>query len=176
MRKRTQARELALQLLYQVDLLRGDVTRKDQDAFLAEHTDDEDVRAYARTLVDGTLEHRAEADSHIEEVAKNWELSRMAIIDRNILRMGIFELIHRAFEVPPKVAINEAVDLAKKFSTKNSSAFVNGILDKIKERWAPSPSQPAAQPAESPEPPEPSGSPPQPSPPQQRQPEQPDAS
>ncbi len=133
MRRRTQAREVALQLLYQIDLLRGDVPEEDRERFLAEHAEAHEVREFARALVAGVERHRAEIDAAIDEVAKNWELGRMPVIDRNILRMGILELVYRD-DVPPKVAINEAVDLAKKYSTKNSSAFVNGILDKIRER------------------------------------------
>jgi transcription antitermination factor NusB len=136
MRKRTQARELALQLLYQVDLLRGKLTREEEERFLAEHAESAEVREYARAVVDGVARDRAAIDAAIDEVAKNWELGRMAVIDRNILRMGIYELLYRD-DIPPKVAINEAVDLAKKYSTKNSSAFVNGILDKVKERRLP---------------------------------------
>ncbi len=137
MRKRTQAREIALQILYQLDLLKGDVPEGERERFMVEHAEGPDVREYARTLIAGTVAHRPGIDRIIEEVAKNWELSRMAIIDRNILRMAIYELLHRD-DIPPKVAINEAVDLAKKYSTKNSSAFVNGILDKVKDRRPPS--------------------------------------
>ncbi len=134
MRKRTQGRELALQILYQVDLLKG-LPDEERARFLAEHAEGPEVREFATALVDGVLARREEIDVEIEEVAKNWELGRMAIIDRNILRMGILELVYRSDEIPPKVAINEAVDLAKKYSTKNSSAFVNGILDKVRERF-----------------------------------------
>jgi transcription antitermination factor NusB len=143
MRKRTQGRELALQLLYQVDLLTK-LAADEQERFLAEHAEGPEVREFARSLVSGVAEHRAEIDTEIEEVAKNWELGRMAIIDRNILRMGVLELCYRSEDIPPKVAINEAVDLAKKYSTKNSSGFVNGILDKIRERFvARRPAKPA---------------------------------
>lgn len=137
MRRRTQARELALQLLYQVDLLRSSLTHEEEDRFLLEHAEGAEVREYARAIVDGVAAERPAIDAVIDDVAKNWELGRMAVIDRNVLRMGIFELLYRQ-DIPPKVAINEAVDLAKKYSTKNSSAFVNGILDKAKERrpWA----------------------------------------
>jgi transcription antitermination factor NusB len=145
MRKRTQAREIALQILYQLDLLEGDVPEAQQARFLSEHAEGPDVREYARTLIQGTLSHRAEIDRTIEEVAKNWELGRMAIIDRNILRMAIYEILYRD-DIPPKVAINEAVDLAKKYSTKNSSAFVNGILDKVKERRPSRGPEPAPEP------------------------------
>jgi transcription antitermination factor NusB len=164
MRKRTQARELALQLLYQVDLLRGKLTRDEEDRFLTDHAEGFEVRAYARALADGVAENRPAIDAAIDDVAKNWELGRMAVIDRNVLRMGIFELLYRP-DIPPKVAINEAVDLAKKYSTKNSSAFVNGILDKIMEiagkrepapggaprTPAPPPPPPASEPAPGPE-------------------------
>jgi transcription antitermination factor NusB len=134
MRKRTQGRELALQLLYQVDLLRG-LAENERERFLGEHAEGAEVREFARGLVAGVAEHQKEIDEEIEEVAKNWDLGRMAIIDRNILRMGVLELVYRSSEIPPKVAINEAVDLAKKYSTKNSCAFVNGILDKIRVRF-----------------------------------------
>lgn len=134
MRKRTQGRELALQVLYQVDLLQT-FSEDERERFLTEHAEGHDVREFAKSLVDGVGLHRPAIDLEIEEVAKNWELGRMAIIDRNILRMGVLELCYRSAEIPPKVAINEAVDLAKKYSTKNSSAFVNGILDKIRERF-----------------------------------------
>ena len=134
MRKRTQGRELALQLLYQVDLLTK-LPTDEQEKFLAEHAEGPEVREFAQSLVAGVAEHHADIDAEIEEVAKNWELGRMAIIDRNILRMGVLELCYRSDDIPPKVAINEAVDLAKKYSSKNSSGFVNGILDKVRERF-----------------------------------------
>ncbi len=133
MRKRTQGRELALQVLYQIDLLKG-LPRDEQDRFLTEHAEGVEVREFASGLVDAVVKNRAEIDVEIEDVAKNWELGRMAIIDRNILRIGIQEIVYGAGDPPPKVAINEAVDLAKKYSSKNSSAFVNGILDKVFQR------------------------------------------
>lgn len=133
MRKRTQGRELALQTLYQIDLIKSFSTAE-RDAFLATNAEGDDQRTFATSLVMGVLAHKAEIDEEIEEVAKNWELDRMAIVDRNILRMGVLELCYRGDEIPPKVAINEGVDLAKKYSTKNSSGFVNGILDKVRER------------------------------------------
>ena len=77
------------------------------------------------------LEHRQEADPHIMKHAKNWDLHRIAAVDRNVLRLAIFEMLHRE-DIPPVVSINEAVDIAKKFSTQDSGKFVNGILDKVK--------------------------------------------
>ena len=89
------------------------------------------IRLFAEPLIRGALENRAEADELIKKHAKNWELHRIAAVDRNILRLGIFEMLHRE-DIPPVVSINEAVDIAKKFSTQDSGKFVNGILDKVK--------------------------------------------
>jgi len=135
MRKRTQARELALQLMYQLDL-RGDEILDEVNAALAPGAGDPEMLDFARELVHGCREKRAEIDRQIEEVAKNWQLKRMAAIDRNILRLATYELLYRE-DIPPLVTINEAIDIAKKFSTKNSGPFVNGILDNIRLRAAP---------------------------------------
>ena len=89
------------------------------------------LRLFADPLILGTLQHRAEADAVITKHAKNWDISRMAAVDRNILRLAIFEMLHRD-DIPPVVSINEAVDIAKKFSTDDSGKFVNGILDKVR--------------------------------------------
>ena len=131
MRKRTQGRELALQLLYQIDL-RGDDVLQEVDAYLdAEGGGDPEIRGFAKELIHGYLDRRVEIDRRIEEVARNWQLRRMAAIDRNILRLGATELLYRT-DIPPLVAINEAIEIAKKYSTKNSGPFVNGILDNIR--------------------------------------------
>lgn len=135
MRKRTQARELALQLMYQLDL-RGDEILEEVEATLAPGSGDPEMLVFARELVHGCREKQAEIDRQIEEVAKNWQLKRMAAIDRNILRLATYELLYRE-DIPPLVTINEAIDIAKKFSTKNSGPFVNGILDNIRLRSAP---------------------------------------
>ena len=132
MRKRTLARELALQALYELDVRDArDLSRLDE--FLAEYAEDEDVAGFARDLVAGTWEHRAQIDARIEKVARNWELRRMAVVDRNILRLAAFELLHRE-DIPPLVSINEAIEMAKKFSTRNSGPFVNGILDNLRTK------------------------------------------
>jgi len=89
------------------------------------------VRLFAEPLIRGTLEHRAEIDQQITKHAKNWELHRMATVDRNVLRLALYEMLYRD-DIPPVVSINEAVDIAKKFSTQDSGKFVNGILDKVK--------------------------------------------
>jgi N utilization substance protein B len=93
--------------------------------------DEAAVRAFAEQLIRGTLEHRDEIDREIERVSQNWKLHRLAAVDRNVLRLAIFEMKHRA-DIPPVVSINEAVDIARKFSTGDSGRFVNGLLDRIK--------------------------------------------
>jgi len=90
-----------------------------------------EVRLFAEPLIRGTLQYRDEADAIITKHAINWELHRIAAVDRNILRLAIYEMLHRD-DIPPVVSINEAVDIAKKFSTQDSGKFVNGILDKVK--------------------------------------------
>lgn len=94
-------------------------------------TDEAEIRLFADPLIRGSLEHRNESDEVIKKHAKNWDLHRIAAVDRNILRLAIFEMLHRD-DIPPVVSINEAVDIAKKFSTQDSGKFVNGILDKVK--------------------------------------------
>jgi len=135
MKKRTRARELALQFLYQLDL-RGTEILDEARSFFRTEESDKASRDFATQLVNGVVEHKEELDSVIRSVAQNWEITRMAVIDRNVLRMAAFELFHCP-DIPPKVAINEAIELGKRFSTQNSGAFINGILDKIKDRAAP---------------------------------------
>jgi len=94
-------------------------------------TEEAAVRLFAEPLIRGALEHRDESDSIITKHARNWELHRIAAVDRNILRLAIYEMLHRD-DIPPVVSINEAVDIAKKFSTQDSGKFVNGILDKVR--------------------------------------------
>jgi len=95
-------------------------------------TEDTALRQFAERLIRGVLEHRDQLDEQIKTHAKNWDLHRMAVVDRNILRLGMYEMLYRD-DIPPVVSINEAVDIAKKFSTEDSGKFVNGILDKVKE-------------------------------------------
>jgi transcription antitermination factor NusB len=135
MRKRTQARELALQLLYQLDL-RGEEILSEIEAYLSDPAGDKEINLFAKDLLFGYWERRDLIDRKIEEVAKNWQLKRMAAIDRNILRLATYELLFRD-DIPPLVSINEAIDIAKKYSTKNSGPFVNGILDNIRLTAAP---------------------------------------
>jgi N utilization substance protein B len=134
-RVRTRARELALQFLFQADFHDADY-RLELEAFLDEalagKAGETEARAYARELVDGVLRHRGEIDAKIQEAAKNWDLQRMAGADRNALRIGCFELLYGK-SVPMKVAINEAIELGKRYSTEASGAFINGILDRIRK-------------------------------------------
>ena len=89
------------------------------------------LRLFAEPLIRGTLENRDKLDEQIRKFAQNWDLHRMAVVDRNVLRLAIYEMLFRD-DIPPVVSINEAVDIAKKFSTEDSGKFVNGILDKVK--------------------------------------------
>ena len=97
----------------------------------AVHSKDDDVRQYANRLVLGVGRELAALDAAIQAISNRWRLARMALVDRNLLRLGAFELIHLKDEVPRKVALNEAVELAKRFGSAESRAFVNGILDRI---------------------------------------------
>lgn len=94
-------------------------------------TEEMAVRAFADQLIRGVLEHKQTCDDTIKKYLKNWDMERVALIDRNILRLAVYEMLFRE-DIPPVVSINEAVDIAKKYSTEDSGKFVNGILDKIK--------------------------------------------
>jgi transcription antitermination protein NusB len=96
-----------------------------------ESSEEAATRLFAENLVKGVLEHRNELDEQIKKYAQNWDLHRMAVVDRNVLRLAIYEMMFRE-DIPPIVSINEAVDIAKRFSTEESGKFVNGILDKVK--------------------------------------------
>ena len=127
---RTAGRELALRLLYLLDM-RGKETADSQINFvLTSEQVKHQSQNFARTLYEGTRDNLAELDAKIAETAVNWDISRMAYIDKAILRMGIYELLHCP-DIPPKVTISEALELAKKYSTDKSSSFINGILDAI---------------------------------------------
>ena len=134
MRKRTQSREFALQVLYKIDITK-DECDKSLESFWQnnEKEADEGIKEFTARLVKGVLEHLDAIDQHISAHAQNWHLKRMAVVDRNILRLGCFELLY-CEDVPPKVSINEAIDLAKKYSGVEAGKFVNGILDKIKPK------------------------------------------
>ncbi len=136
MRRRTLGREHALKILYQLD-----ITQRPLEAILVDYwkaDDTKDVKddvviEFAASLSKGVVQHLKAIDDKISEYATNWQLKRMAVIDRNSMRIGLYELKYST-ETPPKVAINEAVELAKKYGDLESSKFVNGILDKIHKK------------------------------------------
>lgn len=137
MRKRTMARELALQILYQYDIRRDDAEILLADylkkEYISEKKLNDSVRDFTTTLVKGTIANLERIDAIVSSYAENWKLERMAVVDRNIMRMAAYELLFIE-DIPPKVSINEAVDLAKKYGDVDSSKFVNGILDKISKK------------------------------------------
>ena len=126
--KKRQAREEIVKVLYEMEIggLEAAAARKR----VLSHCRDPEIRRFAGLLFDETLGHLAELDQIILRVAENWHPSRMAAIDRNVLRLGAAEILY-VDEVPEKVAINEAIEIAKMYSTENSGGFVNGILDKV---------------------------------------------
>jgi N utilization substance protein B len=130
MTRRTRGREIALQVLYQTEQNPG-ISPAEVRRFIERRLHGERrLVEFAEGLVSGVHGHRPEIDGLISDVAENWRLDRMAAIDRNILRLGAYEMLYCP-AVPPKVAINEALELAKRYSTAQSSRFVNGILDRL---------------------------------------------
>ncbi|OJW22731.1 MAG: transcription antitermination factor NusB [Planctomycetales bacterium 71-10] len=130
MTRRSRGREVALQVLYQLEQNSGVVNPEVRRFIERRVLGDRELVIYTIGLVEGVKKHQPQIDEAIKQVAENWRLDRMAAIDRNILRLGAFEILHRD-DVPAKVAINEALELAKRYSTAQSSRFVNGILDKV---------------------------------------------
>ncbi|HLC16447.1 MAG TPA: transcription antitermination factor NusB [Thermodesulfovibrionia bacterium] len=128
--KRRLARELVLQLLFQTDMTKEEPDEKQIHEFLSFMNAPEDIKPFITELTTGTLQHKAHIDNKLELAAKNWHLDRMAVVDRNILRAAAYELLYRD-DIPLKVTINEAIELAKRYSTVESPSFINGILDNI---------------------------------------------
>jgi len=128
MSNRSRAREVALQALFQEDLNPRD-SRDELAPFVEARLKEPALRDFATALVLGVLRNQGELDVLLESKANNWSLSRMAATDRNVLRLGAYEI--RYADTPARVAINEAIELAKRFGNKQSSQFVNGILDKL---------------------------------------------
>ena len=132
------AREMALKILFQVDLVHCNVNEASSYTFQVEDiwqygdTDTDAITSFCLELVKGVLPNLTEIDVLIEKHANNWTLERMANIDRNILRIAIYEIVF-IDNIPKSVSINEAVELAKKYSTENSFGFVNGVLGKIEK-------------------------------------------
>lgn len=130
MRKRTKARECVLKILYQAEITRRKITVA-APFFWEDHPKKDDIiKDFAGALLDGIEKNIDVIDEKITQYATNWQIKRMAVIDRNILRLGVYEILFTS-DIPPKVTINEAVELAKKYGDPESSKFVNGILDKI---------------------------------------------
>ncbi len=130
MGSRTRARECALQALYQVDTTGGTGDAALSGLFLHFEEADADERRFAEQLVRGVAGEKGMIDEIIQRYSQHWKLDRMARVDRNILRLAVFELLRRG-DVPVRVTLNEAIELGKKFGSEESSAFVNGVLDKI---------------------------------------------
>lgn len=130
MRRRTMARELALKILYQADI-RSESLCAIADQFITpEETEDPEVIDFARKIVAGVEKNYKEINDMILSHAANWHMDRMAVVDRNVLRLGIYELCYMS-DIPSKVTINEAIELAKKYGDVESGKFINGILDKV---------------------------------------------
>jgi transcription antitermination factor NusB len=128
--RRRRAREYALQILFQIDFKGREVSGNDFDDFWLDKNETGDVKKFAEEIVRGTIKSLDEIDSWIEKVAENWVLRRMAAVDRNILRLAAYEILYRK-DIPPAVTINEAIEIAKKFSSSESAPFINGILDRL---------------------------------------------
>lgn len=129
---RRRARELALQLLYQYELT-GASPEDMQGHFEEWNNASDDVREFADDLLRGALEHNEEIDDHLGEQTAHWKLDRLAAVDRNILRLALYELMHHG-DTPPAVVIDEAIEIAKKFGAEGSARFVNGVLDGFVKR------------------------------------------
>ena len=129
---RTKARECALQALYQVDTSGGDPREALRGvlAHFEEGPADDETARFAEELVRGVQDEKGAIDALIQKTSTHWKLDRMARVDRNILRLAVYELLRRG-DVPVRVTLNEAVELGKKFGSEESSAFVNGVLDRI---------------------------------------------
>ncbi len=137
MKKRRKAREAILQILYQKDIT-GDTSLEISEEYWKELQNIQDVMEFANGLVKGTLENMDKIDSLIEKSSDNWVVSRMGVVDRNILRMAFYEMVADN-GIPEKVTLDEAIEIAKKYGTEDSSKFINGVLDKIRKEVATNP-------------------------------------
>jgi N utilization substance protein B len=130
MGNRRRAREMAVKVLYQADMVQCSMAEA-LSLYCMHFEVSERIRDFAVELVRGVEGHLPTIDTLIRRFSEHWRLERMPVVDRNIIRLGVFELLHRP-DIPAKVSINEAVDLGKKFGTEESGAFINGILDRIR--------------------------------------------
>jgi N utilization substance protein B len=126
---------VALQLLFQRDQ-NHQITRAALEQFVRDRLKDPDVRLWCLSLFDGARDHLGEIDKKIAQAAENWRLSRMSSVDRNVLRLGAYELLFTP-ETPAAVAFDEAIELARRFGTAESPAFVNGVLDRLRKEATP---------------------------------------
>ena len=132
MGKRRSSRELTLKFLYQSEMNKGNIEEQ-MKIFIERNSSDGEVEDFMESLVKSIYKEIEEIDKIIQECSDNWILDRMTVIDRNILRMGTCELLFD-FLTPPKVVINEAIDIARKYGNEDSPEFINGILDKIHKK------------------------------------------
>jgi N utilization substance protein B len=132
MTRRSRAREVALQLLFQRDH-NSHVKRAALEQFARDRLRDDKLVPFCLGLYDGVLANQADIDRRLSEAAENWRLARMAAVDRNVLRLGAFELLHTP-DTPPNVALDEAIELARRYGSADSPAFVNGVLDHLKPK------------------------------------------
>jgi len=128
--KRRRAREYALQILFQLEITGSELNNEALNEFWEGKNEASEVKEFTESIVRGTTEHIVSLDEIIKNAAEHWSLDRMAVVDKNILRAAAYELLYRK-DIPPSVAINEALEIAKKYSTEESAPFLNGILDKI---------------------------------------------
>jgi N utilization substance protein B len=138
MTRRSRAREVAVQLLFQYDL-NPRIDRASVERFAHDRLREDDLRTFCLALYDGVLANLADIDARLTAAAENWRLSRMAVIDRNILRLGAHEVLHQP-DVPAAAALNEAIELARRYGAADSPAFVNGVLDRLRQDAAAPPS------------------------------------
>jgi N utilization substance protein B len=129
---RRKAREYALQMLFQWDITHEDVDQITTTFFQNQPEDSQSTIEFARSLVTGAVEHVERIDEIIKRHAEHWRLDRMAIVDRNILRLAVYEFLSDK-EIPKTVIINEAIEIARRFSAHESPQFINGVLDSIKK-------------------------------------------
>ena len=135
MGNRRLSRELVIQFLYLTEMNEGEVTSQ-LESFWENNSCEKDVQSFTEDILNDIFDHKKEIDARLEKYSDNWTLSRMTVIDRNLLRMAASELMYSK-TVPPKVAIDEAVEIAKKYGAEDSPNFINGILDRILKELKP---------------------------------------
>jgi N utilization substance protein B len=135
MGNRRLSRELVIQFLYLTEMNEGEIANQ-LKLFLENNPCQKDVQSFTEDILNNIFDHKEEIDARLEKFSDNWTLSRMTVIDRNLLRMAASELMYSK-TVPPKVAIDEAVEIAKKYGSEDSPNFINGVLDRILKELRP---------------------------------------